>query len=58
MLPPVLKDDLCLLCPEDQGSYSVLRVIRVTVMVQVHWFSSLAAGTVRNAVQDVQKSSQ
>lgn len=44
-----------MLCPGDQ---LVLRAVRVAVRVPVYRLSSLAAGSVRNAVQDVQKSSQ
>ena len=51
-LLPYLEDDLFLLCPEDQ------LMLRVAVRVPVYCLSSLAAGTVRDAVQDVQKSPQ
>lgn len=54
-LPPYLEDVLFLLCPGDQ---LLLRAVTVAAMVQVFCLSSLAAVTVRNAAQDLQKSSQ
>jgi len=70
-LPPYLEDDFFLLCPRNQ---LVLKAVRVAVRAQdffLCWQTwtgrplkvpsqvyCLAACTVRNAVQDVQRSSQ